>query len=131
MTSIIVVDSGINWQGYTEYELGESLAEGTYKATVLSSERYHKFNEDQGAGKHPAATHIYSGGSVRPILRGYAKMTEAEKAREQESFDFRWSGWERWCKRLGLDPHGPINSIQVIVDRASGEQLTLLLEESN
>lgn len=129
MTQIIVDGGGINWCWYTAYELGEVI-DGKAIAKKLWSDRFHKFDDRQGAGKHPVATHIHSCSSNKPVLRVYAReMTDAEKTREQQSFDFFWEGWARWCKQYNIDPNGSVVSIQVVHNRATEEKLVLISEE--
>lgn len=125
MKNIIVDSGGINWNWYAEYELGETV-NGLTKAKKLWSDRFHKFNERQGASQHPTATHNFSSGTTKPVLRVYAReMTDEEKKQEQDSFDFFWKGWVNWCKQFKVDPNGEVTSIQVVHDRATGEKLVL------
>lgn len=131
MSKKIIVDGGgINWCWYTEYEI-ERTTEGRATATKLWSDRFHKFDEYQGAGKHPKATHSHSCGTTKPVLRVYAReMTEQEKATEQRSFDFFWRGWLSWCTKYNIDPNGSIVSIQVVQNRETKEVLTLTIEKT-
>jgi hypothetical protein len=123
---IIVDGGGINWCWYSEYEIGETEA-GLAPVKLIWSDRFHRFDERQGAGKHPTATYTHCGSAARPILRQYAReMTEEEKASEQRAFDFFWRGWEGWCKRYSLDPNGEVSLIQVVSARASDETLVLV-----
>ena len=126
--NIIVDGGGINWCWYTEYELGET-ENGLTKAKQLWSNRFHKFDTFQGAGKHPTATHNHSSGTTKPVLRVYAReMTDEEKKREQESFDFFWKGWTSWCKQFNVDPNGSVRSIQLVTNRETKERIVLIFE---
>ena len=49
---IITADGGINWCWYTAYTLNP---DGTL--SVITSDRFHRFNYDQGADSHPTPTH--------------------------------------------------------------------------
>ena len=51
MRNVIATAGGINWCWYVWFELDE----GARLAHKVRDERFHRFNEAQGAGRHPTA----------------------------------------------------------------------------
>lgn len=126
-TRIMVDGGGINWCWYSEYEIvRDPTNKDRASGKLIWSDRFHKFDERQGAGNHPTATHNHLCGTSKPVLRVYAReMTPEELKREQDSFDFFWKGWASWCKRYNIDPSGTTDGIFQVQNRETKEVLII------
>lgn len=93
--TIMINSDGINWCWYHCYTLG---ADGLL--TFEWSDRFHKFDEMQGAGQHPEATHT--------LVRSFALAAEWKRGPDS-SWPADWleredRAFEERCAAMQLDP---------------------------
>ncbi len=88
---IMVRSSGINWVWYHRYEIDGNTAKQVW------SDRFHKFDKNQGAENHPVWTHY---------VEMHSEPSETAIAAFARNGRDILKSHNDWCDRENL-PHGP------------------------
>jgi len=112
-TTIIISGGGINWCWYHCYTTHEDGM-----VTEQWSDRFHKFDDMQGAGQHPVATHN--------LLHSY--MPAADWKREEGRWPAEWLEREdrifaEKCAAMQLDPTKVQAVLRIIPVAKGGETI--------